>query len=113
MSTSVDASVRWLLEQEARALLTRLGRVKPFALQETMLPAAALSPAALIAIERLLVDGRYELRQQVFGYLHWLRGPGGTATAEELQRRFTRVRVRFNNALSQFDSFSEVITQRS
>jgi len=113
MATSVDGTVRWLLEQEARALLTRLGRVKPFALQETMLPAASLSPAALIAIERLLVDGRYELRQQVFAYLRWLRGAGSTATAEELQRRFTRVRLRFNNALSQFDSFSEVITQRS
>ena len=36
----------WLLEQEARALLTRLGRVRPFALQETMLPAAALIAGA-------------------------------------------------------------------
>jgi hypothetical protein len=87
--------------------------VKPFALQETMLPAAALSPAALIAIERLLVSGRYELREQVHDYLRWLRGAGRGATAEEMQRHFTLVRLRFNNALSQFDSFSEVITQRS
>ena len=47
----------WFLDHEARALLTRLDRVKPFALQETMLPAAALSPAALIGIERFLVTG--------------------------------------------------------
>ena len=106
-------SVEQFLEQEARALLTRLARVKPFALQETMLPAAALSPAALIAIERLLVTGRFELRAQVLGYLRWLRGEGRTAPPNEMQRRFTLVRMRFNNALSQFDSFSEIITQRS
>ena len=40
----------WMLEQEARALLTRLARVKPFALQETMLPAAGLLPMAGSAI---------------------------------------------------------------
>ena len=28
----------WMLEREARAMLTRLERVKPFAVQETMLP---------------------------------------------------------------------------
>jgi hypothetical protein len=106
-------SVERFLEQEARALLTRLARVKPFALQETMLPAAALSPAALIAIERLLVTGRYELREQVHGFLRWLRGAGRGAPPNEIQRRFTLVRMRFNNALSQFDSFSELITQRS
>jgi hypothetical protein len=106
-------SAERFLEQEARALLTRLARVKPFALQETMLPAAALSPAALIAIERLLVAGRFELREQVLDYLRWLRGEGRAAPPNEQQRRFTLLRMRFNNALSQFDSFSELITQRS
>jgi hypothetical protein len=103
---------RWL-EQEARALLTRLARIRPFALQETMLPAAALSPAALVAIERLLVGGRYELREQVREYLRWLAGAGAHAGAAEQQRRFTLVRLRFNDVLSQFDLFSEVVTQRS
>ncbi|HXH97127.1 MAG TPA: hypothetical protein VNH40_07955 [Gaiellaceae bacterium] len=98
---------------EARALLTRLGRVKPFALQETMLPAAALSPAAQVAIERLLVLGRLGLRKRVLAYLHWLRGPGRATPPAEMQRRYTRLRLAFNNALSQFDTFSSVITQRS
>jgi hypothetical protein len=40
----------WMLEQEARALLTRLARVKPFALQESMLPAANLLPGSQLAI---------------------------------------------------------------
>ena len=104
---------RWFLEQEARALLTRLGRVKPFALQETMLPAASLSPAALIAIERFLVGNRSELRAQVGDYIRWLDREGDGADPAEMQRRFTTVRLRFNDALSQFDLFSEVITQRS
>ncbi|HEX6699304.1 MAG TPA: hypothetical protein VF101_01085 [Gaiellaceae bacterium] len=104
---------RWMLGQEARALLTRLGRVKPFALQETMLPAAALSPAALIAIERFLVGNRHTLREQVREYAHWLEQDGRNVSPAEMQRRFTIVRLRFNDVLSQFDLFSEVITQRS
>jgi hypothetical protein len=111
MATTITA--RRLIEQEARGLLTRLGRVRPFALQETMLPAAALSPAALIGIERLLVGNRYSLRQEVLAFLDWLASEGQAATPEELQRRFTIVRLRFNNALTQFDVFSELITQRS
>lgn len=108
-----NGPARWLLEQEARGLLTRLGRIRPFALQETMLPAAALAPASLVAIERFLIDNRYGLRGEVRAYLQWLRGEGRSASPTELQRRFTTVRMRFNDALSQFDVFSELITQRS
>jgi hypothetical protein len=110
---TANTMARSYLDQEAKALLARLARVKPFALQETMLPAAALSPAALIAIERFLVGGRYELQEQVRAYLRWLEREGGAAPAAEMQRRFTLVRLRFNDVLSQFDLFSEVITQRS
>ncbi len=103
----------WLLEQEARALLTRLSRVKPFVLYETMVPAAALSPSAQTAIEQYLVQGRRELRDLVHTYLLWLNEPDAQATPEEAQRRFTVLRMRFNNVLSQFDLFADVITQRS
>jgi hypothetical protein len=109
----MKATARWLIEQEARALLTRLGRVRPFALQETMVPAAALSPAAQIAIERFLIGNRYALREEVLGYLRWLKGEGVNTSPEEMQRRFTIVRLRFNDALTQFDVFSELVTQRS
>ena len=103
-----------LLAQEARALLTRLARVKPFVLNEPMLPAAALLPRTLIAIERYLALGRRDLRWMVHEYLRWLRGPrAGRATAAEAQRRFTFVRLRFNVVLAQFDLFSDVLTQRS
>src|SRR5262249_53198782 len=110
---NANSMARWLLGQEARALLTRLGRVKPFALQETMLPAAALSPAALVAIERFLIGNRYALRDEIHEYIEWLEHDGRRAPPEEMQRRFTIVRLRFNDPLSQFDLFSEVITQRT
>jgi hypothetical protein len=74
-----QALARWVLEQEARALLTRLGRVRPFALQETMLPAAALAPATQVAIERYLVGNRYQLREELLDYLRWLGEDGRAA----------------------------------
>ena len=70
MATQTFAS--WMLEQEARALLTRLARVKPFALHEPMLPAAAILPTAQRAIEHYLARGRSELRGLVHTYLRWL-----------------------------------------
>jgi len=102
-----------MLEQEARALLSRLGRIKPFVLHETMVPAAQLSPSAQTAIEAFLMEGRRELRRRTRSYLEWLRGPGRHATPEEMQKRFTLVRLRFNDLLSQFDLFADAITQRS
>ena len=56
-SMNVGPSATWLLEQETRALLTRLASVQPFVLQETYLAAAALSPAALSGIEQHLIAG--------------------------------------------------------
>jgi hypothetical protein len=107
------SSATWLLEQETRALLTRLASVQPFVLQETHLAAAALSPAALSAIERYLIAGRREVHRRAQAFLDWLRGPGFTASPAEQQRRYWMLRLTFQNALSQFDLFSEVITQRS
>jgi hypothetical protein len=111
MATTAIAS--GLIEQEARALLTRLERVKPFALHETMVPAAALTPEAQLLIERFLLGGRQALGRRVRGFLRWLHGPGRTAPPAEQQRRFTMIRLQFNDVLSQFDLFTEVITQRS
>jgi hypothetical protein len=103
----------WMLEREARAMLARLDRVKPFAVQETMLPAAALSPAAQTGIDQYLLRGRRTLRQQIRRYIKWLQGAGLGAAPAEQQRRFTFLRLRFNMALSQLDLFSDAITQRS
>ena len=108
-----DALASWMLEQETRALLTRLDRVKPFVLQETMVPAAALAPAAQAAIEGYLLRGRRELRSEILDYLRWLRRVGPTADPVESQRRLSFLRLRFNSALGQMDLFGDAITQRS
>ncbi|MGB0129176.1 MAG: hypothetical protein WBP72_16165 [Rhodocyclaceae bacterium] len=105
---------RWVLAQEARALMARLARVRPFALVEAMVPAANLLPSAQSAIERHLMEGRRDLRQLVRGFLAWLHGPASRrATPAEAQRRFAYLRLKFNAALTQFDLFSDVVTQRS
>jgi len=104
----------WMLEQEARALLTRLARVKPFALQESMLPAANLLPGSQMAIERFLMAGRKHLRTLVRQFLRWLRSPVARwSSAERAQRHFTLLRLRFNAVVTHFDMFDNVITQRS
>lgn len=104
----------WLLIQETRALMSRLDLIKPFALYETMVQAAAPSLSARIAIERYLLAGRRDLRQMVSGYLSWLQSPAGrNAPISEAQRRFAFLRMRFNSALDQLDIFSDVMTQRS
>lgn len=104
----------WMLEQEARALLTRLERVKPFALVEPMLPAASILPKAQTAIEQYLMQGRRELRRRVERYIGWLRGSASRwATPAQAQRRFSLLRLRFNAVLTQFDLFSDALTQRS
>src|SRR5262245_337771 len=110
---NASSYAHWMLEQEARALLTRLARVKPFVLNESMLLAASLLPTAQIAIERFLAKGRRELKQRVQDFLSWLRSAGRSASPEEAQRRFTFLRMRFNAVLTQLDVFNNVITQRS
>ena len=112
MATGIVASE--MLANEARALLARLARVKPFSLTETMVPAAAISARALTAIERYLADGRRELRARVNAYLRWLATPqAGQSSPAMLQRGFTFLRLRFNVVLTQFDIFADVLSQRS
>jgi hypothetical protein len=103
-----------LLEQEARALLARLEKVKPFALHQTMVPAAALPPAVLSAIDRYLIEGRRKVRLMVQDYMDWLVSRAGRSSPLELaHRRFRSLRLQFNTVLSQFDIFADVLTQRS
>ncbi len=109
-----DSFAPWMLLQEARALLTRLARVKPFALHEPMVPAAGISLLAQTAIERHLAEERRQLRGRVGNFLEWLHSlEGRRASPAEQQRRFTFLRLRFNAVLSQFDLFADALTQRS
>ena len=103
-----------ILCQEARALSARLDGVRPFGLLEAMVPAAALSPSALLGIERSLADGTEEIRERVDRFLEWLEvGGGDDVKPSEAQRRFALLRMRFNAVLSDFEIFSSALTQRS
>jgi len=111
---AISPFAAWMLEQEARSLRARLQRLRPFALIEPMLPAAALLPPAQTAIESLLASGRRRLHVMVRAYLRWLNGSARhTSSDAEAQRRFTVLRLRFNTTLTQFDMFNDVISQRS
>ena len=81
-ATNVSSYAHWMLDQEARALLDRLVRVKPFVLTEPMLLAASLLPAAQIGIERFLAKGRQELKERIAEFLS-----GSTARAGKPRRR--------------------------
>jgi hypothetical protein len=105
----VSTSPTAFLEHEARALLTRLQRVKPFALSETMVPAANLSPTAQRAIEQYLAQGRERLRQQGQQFIDSLQYAQAPVDA---QRRFALLRLRFNAVLAQFDLFADALSQR-
>jgi hypothetical protein len=101
------------LDAEARALALRLDRLAPLALSEPMLPVAAPSPRGLLAIERTLARRRQRLRAHIERFRCWLAGPGAHATAAQQQRQYVPLRLAFTVALTQFDLFSDVITQRS
>lgn len=103
-----------MIEQEARALLARLALIKPFAVQMTMVTAAAIPTKAQTAIESHLRLARHKLRKMVGDFLSWLRSSAGqSASPPEMQRRFTLVRLRFNSLTSQLDIFADVLSQRS
>lgn len=95
-------------------MLTRLARVKPFALLTPAVPSATVSVPAQAAIEGYLATRRRELRSRIEGFIAWIRGPEGRAvSAAAMQQRFTFLRLRFNVVLQQFDIFAEALTQRS
>lgn len=111
----IESMAITMLRNESHALLTRLQRIEPFALHQTSVPAAAISREAQIGIEQYLDNGRRDLHLLVRRFMSSLSTTDGSAplSAAEAQRRFSFVRLRFNAVLSQFDIFSDALTQRS
>jgi hypothetical protein len=65
-------------------------------------------------MERFLFAGRRYMYRIITSYMASLRKSDNASTApSELQRRFVYVRLRFNALLSDFDTFADVMTQRS
>jgi hypothetical protein len=108
---SIDSTARALLAQEARALLTRIERLSPFALKMPMVSAATVSPAAQTGVEALLLRGRSDLAGMVRKYLGWIGKE--LPSAAQAQRRFNILRLRFNTIIRHFDVFAAVLGQRS
>ncbi len=111
---SAERLAKVFLHQEARALRTRLDRMVPFSVSTTMVPAAAISAAAMSGIEAHLRQGRQVLRAAIERFLRWLHSRAGqAASAAEAQRRFMILRLRFHSSIAQFDIFADVLVQRS
>ena len=114
-TTMSTRSRRRFLEQEARALLTRLDQVRPFALHETMVPGrrAAAAPRCRRSSGSCSTAGA-SCGGRVLGLpAVAARRRGRARTPSEQQRRFTLIRLRSTTCSRQFDLFTEAITQRS
>src|SRR3984885_3211044 len=104
----------WLLEQEARSLAARLGRMKPFALIAPMVMAATVPQAAQAAMENHLTQRRRKLRLMIDEFIGWAGSPSGRrSTPAEAQKRIVFLKLRFNAVISQFHIFADVLTQRN
>jgi hypothetical protein len=102
------------LVNEALSLLSRLETVKPFALTMPMVVAANIPDEALKGITDLIVSGNKELKKRVRDYVEWVRHPKSQyVSAEEAQRRFALLKLRFNDLLDELDIFADVTSQRS
>lgn len=108
------SSANWLLAQEAKGLLSRISRLKSFALTIPAVPAANVSAKAQTSIEYLLSRGINNLRGMVMEFVYWLSSEQGRLAAPSLcQKKFIFLKLRFNSIISQFDIFQDVLSQRS
>jgi hypothetical protein len=101
------------LEHEARALLERLSRIRPLALSETMVPAAALAPAALRALELHLSTSRRGLRNALRAFIANLGARRWISSVHAAHRELVTLRMRFNSVIASVDLFSDALSQRS
>ncbi len=107
-------AARRLLEQQAQGLLSRLAVLNPLALTETMVPAAAVSPQALHAIDRHMRQVRRRMARTILRFIGSLRAlRHGGAQPGAAQRIFSILRLRANAVLAQFHIFADALTQRS
>jgi len=103
-----------LLEQEVLGIRARLDAQLPYALQMPMVPAANVSDEAMGAIERHMQAARKHLRIRIAHFLRELRASPVTPVAvARAQHRYAMLKLYFNAALTHFEIFAEVLTQRS
>ncbi len=111
---SAGSFASWMLSQEARALLTRLERIKSFAMSETMVPAATLSVEAQAAVEGYLQQGRRELREQIHRTSPgWRDRRASGRSPAQRSGASPSCACASTWCSSHFDIFSEAMSQRS
>lgn len=104
----------WLLLQETQSMLARLEQVQPFSVHEVMVPAALPVQEAFKAIESHVEKTKRSLRFSVNSFLRFLQSSAGlTMSHNKIQKKYVWLRLQFNNMLSMYDIFSDVLTQRS
>ena len=102
------------LRHEAGALMARLAHAKPFGLHMPMVAAAEPPAAARWAIDAHMARLLRDIRNAVTGFVAWLLSPAGRAVPDATaQARFALLRLRSLIAFTQFDLFSDALTQRS
>jgi hypothetical protein len=110
----VVISTRRYLANESYALLNRLNQTEPFSVSMPMVLAAGVSKAALSTISQHWGDKRLLLTRQVNSFIQLVQSKSAlNISDEELQRLFTRLKLRFNSLLDQFDIFADVVSQRA
>ncbi|MBB5191063.1 hypothetical protein HNQ50_001786 [Silvimonas terrae] len=103
-----------LLEQEVHGIRARLDAQLPYALQMPMVPAANVSDAAMAAIEQHMQAARRQLRLRIAHFLRRLRQMQPTPrNVADAQHRYALLKLYFHAALTHFEIFAEVLTQRS
>lgn len=103
-----------LLSQEVGELIARVEMIKPFSLHETMVPAAVPDLRALHGIDEHLARGRAELIDSAQQFLVKLQKVKlEQHHSEAIYRRYVSLRLRVNAVLTQYDLFSDAISQRS
>ncbi len=102
------------LISESKSLLIRLEEMKPFELTMPMVRSASVSSHALKLITQLLDRGKSELRNGIRQFITFLKSEeANNSTEENLQTRFTVLKLRYNQILDQLDIFADVMSQRS
>jgi hypothetical protein len=102
------------LINEAESLLARLKMIKPFTMNMPMVMAASVSDKAMQGITNLIVVGYKELKKRINDYINGLKSSLTTGESpQEIQAKFSILKLRFNALLDQIDIFGDVLSQRA
>jgi hypothetical protein len=102
------------LINEAYSLLSRLKQVKPFSMTMPMVRGASVSDKSLKAVIDLLENGKSILGAHVHRFIQEVkRSKKNIGEIQNLQARFTILKLRYNSILDQLDIFADVLSQRA